>query len=358
MYRLIARCVVVATLFALLAQGRVAAQSSFGTTPSSFPVGSAPLSPRFETTSIQATEPVAKPFTPVMLGDFTGPLGTLFLDLKIAEGQSPRPMDRVYYNFNAFSNVNKDLWNDPTQPVRRLDLYRNVFGMEKTFFDGQVSLGVRVPIYTLNVETKDFYLQPTIKGPVITPGGPGTDSTHFGNISAIVKAILWEDKTTGSLFSGGMTITIPTSSSRLIDPGPSTLAYVQPFGGFILNQGNFFVQGFVSVNLPLARPESIELFTDLGVGYWIFRGDNPSQLITGIAPTVEVHVMDPLRQADPTVSPFGVVDNLRLFNVVDFTLGATVELFGRATLGLGVVVPVTGPKPFDVEGIAQLNWRF
>ena len=81
--------------------------------------------------------------------------------LKIGEGQSPRPMDRVYYNFNGYVNVNKDAWTDPTQPIRQVNLYRSVFGLEKTFFDGQVSLGVRVPFYTTDIETKDVYLQPT-----------------------------------------------------------------------------------------------------------------------------------------------------------------------------------------------------
>jgi hypothetical protein len=40
------------------------------------------------------------------------------------------------------------------------------------------------------------------------------------------------------------------------------------------------------------------------------------------------------------------------------TFGATLELGTRATLGLGVSLPVTGPKPFDMEGLVQLNWLF
>ena len=76
MNRLIARCVVVAASFALLAQSRVVAQSSLVTAPPSYTGGASPLSQPFET-RIQPTSCAAKPFTPVMLGDFTGPLGTL-----------------------------------------------------------------------------------------------------------------------------------------------------------------------------------------------------------------------------------------------------------------------------------------
>src|SRR5262245_17036944 len=47
------------------------------------------------------------PFIPYMLGDFVGPVANLFNDAKIAEGDSPRPVDRVFYRFNWFNNVDK-----------------------------------------------------------------------------------------------------------------------------------------------------------------------------------------------------------------------------------------------------------
>jgi hypothetical protein len=43
---------------------------------------------------------------------------------------------------------------------------------------------------------------------------------------------------------------------------------------------------------------------------------------------------------------------------VDLTAGATFGLGNRSILALGVVTPVTGPKPFDVEALVQLNIRF
>jgi len=38
-----------------------------------------------------------------------------------------------------------------------------------------------------------------------------------------------------------------------LDPGLSTLMYVQPFSGFILNSGDLFVQGFTSMTLRRLR---------------------------------------------------------------------------------------------------------
>ena len=100
------------------------------------------------------------------------------------------------------------------------------------------------------------------------------------------------------------------------------------------------------------------MFNDLGVGYFVYRDRSEDSLITAVAPTFEVHIDTPLRQADPNADQFGATDSLRVNNVVDLTFGSTFEILNRATLGTGVVVPVTGPKPFDVEAIAQLNYRF
>ena len=70
------------------------------------------------------------------------------------------------------------------------------------------------------------------------------------------------------------------------------------------------------------------MFNDLGVGYYVYRS---SGLVRGIAPTAEVHIATPLRQADPSVVEFGVLDDVRLHDVVDFTLGTTVELWAAIT---------------------------
>src|SRR5262249_52146286 len=132
----------------------------------------------------------------------------------------------------------------------------------------------------------------------MVPNDGSFTSTHFGNISGIFKAVLWEDPRTGNLVSGGLTLSLPTASSRLIDPGPSTLAYVQPFVGYIFNYGNAFLQGFSSVTAPLAHAESIVLFNDIGVGYFVYRDPTCRSCLRSVAPTFEVHITNPLRQSD------------------------------------------------------------
>jgi hypothetical protein len=301
------------------------------------------------------------PFTPFMLGDFVGPVANLFTNFKIAEGESPRPVDRVFFKYNYYNNVDKSRWADPTEPIHNVHLNMYTFGMEQTFFNGNASVGVRVPFYTLNGEAKDLRIGPDpATGAVgLIPGGPALDETDFGNIMAIAKLVLWEDRPSGSLLSGGAVVSIPTASNRNLDPGLSTLMYVQPFSGFILNgSGDLFVHGFSSMTLPVARPESIISFTDVGVGYYAYRDGTGSRMVSAVVPTVEVHYTAAIRQPDRRADVFGFVDPLRVHDVVDVTLGTTFEFGRRATLGTGVALPVTGPKPFDAELLVQLNLLF
>ena len=287
-----------------------------------------------------------RPFTPFMLGDFVGFVTNQFSDMKIAEGESPQPLDRVFYRFNWYNNVAPARWTSPTETIHNVNLYRNVFGFEKTFFDGNYSFGLRIPFNTLEADAKPDVV-----------GEQGIHSTQFGNVNGIFKAVLWEDRRTGDLISAGVTLSLPTAASFLINPSQSIVLYVQPYGAFIYNRGDLFFQGFMSITAPILHAESIVLFTDLGVGYWWYR--NPeSRLLTAFVPTFEIHIADPLRQPDSAVQLVGIFDTLRLNNTVDLAVGATLEFGRRTTLGVGLVVPVTGPKPFDLELLAQLNYRF
>ena len=112
----------------------------------------------------------------------------------------------------------------------------------------------------------------------------------------------------------------------------------------------FYAQGFSSCVVPIDSRDVTILFNDFGVGYRIGRADG-DQLITAIIPIAEVHVNTPLNHRDTN----GIVD---AFDEVDFTAGTILEMNKRSTLSIGVVSPVTGPRPFDVEATAQFNLYF
>ena len=94
----------------------------------------------------------------------------------IGDDENPRPQDRLYFEFNYF--------NDASTPTTRIDLSRETFGFEKTFLDGNASIGVRVPFYDTS---GDFSLD---------------DSDDVGDLTIILKYALINNRSTGSCLVG------------------------------------------------------------------------------------------------------------------------------------------------------------
>ena len=121
--------------------------------------------------------------------------------------------------------------------------------------------------------------------------------------------------------------------------------------GFDYLSRDLFLQGFSSLAIPADQRDVTYAFNSLAVGYWAYRDPGVASLITGVVPTVELHVNTPLNHRGDGV-PFDFNTN------VNVTTGVHIELFRRALWGVAVVVPVTSPRPFDFEVITNLNLRF
>jgi hypothetical protein len=125
---------------------------------------------------------------------------------------------------------------------------------------------------------------------------------------------------------------------------------LQPWAGFILSMDDIYTHGFTSLIIP-TQSQDITLYTiDVGVGYWLYRGDDDS-LVTGIIPTLEAHLNIPFSSAGPS-SLIYFPDSLFL------TAGSHFQLVNQAWLTLAAAIPVTGPQLYDVEFVAQFNLRF
>jgi hypothetical protein len=262
---------------------------------------------------------------------------------QIAENESPRPQDRVYVGFNYFDEVNKSVNSRFQADLRNLQVYRGIFGLEKTVLDGNASVGLRIPLYdSLSAESG-------------IPGVGGTD-TGIGDLTVILKYALCQDMMTGDVFSAGLAITAPTgpdtfANSDLIDSFHGTT--FQPFVGYIWNWGDWFIHGFTSIDLPTESDDVTLLRNDIGIGYYLYRDRESMRGLTGVVPTFEVHVNTPLDHRgafdpDPAATP----------DWVDMTMGLTFEFHQQATFAVAFVTPVTGPKPYAYEIMAQFNWRF
>jgi hypothetical protein len=276
--------------------------------------------------------------------------GTAFLPLglggfKIADNNSAMPQDRVYFDFNFFNDFLASTNNRLGTGAQNMNIYRESFGIEKTFLGGNGSVGLILPLNTL-----------TLQSPVVSLNGT---HTGLGDLSVFARYALYRDSANNNWITGGLAVTAPTGSTNFADfsaPSPiSNTAVLQPFVSYLWNFGNLYVQGFSSVYTPTDHSSSpVLLFNDIGVGYYLYRAPVANRWISAVAPTFEVHVTDPLNFRGPITAsnPFGA------FDVVDLGAGVNVFLRARSRLGIGIVTPVTGPRPFTIEALAQFRVSF
>ena len=95
-------------------------------------------------------------------------------------------------------------------------------------------------------------------------------------------------------------------------------------------------------------------YQDIALGYFIYRNPNTNGFIRSVAPTFETHV----NVAFNHNNPFDRRDIIATSHVVDLTQGLNVFLKNNSVLSLGVVEPVTGPRPFNIEALVMLNTFF
>lgn len=319
---------------------------------------SAPAAPEAPTVDLSAVAPQSllagsgetTAFAPNMFGDSSS-VSAFNSSAKIAENESPRPLDRLFFSFNYYNNVDRSILSTTASSIHNVQSFRYTFGAEKTFLDGGFSVGLRAPINTLDADGR------VNRGRFGTIASPGFTDTEFGDLSVILKGVLAQNRETGSLISTGLAVTTATGprhfpsapAGGLLINGQRGTSF-QPFLGALWSSGNFFVHGFSAIEIPTTRSDALLLFDDIGVGYYVYRNGEGDRLLTAIVPTFEVHVNDPLR--DRGGAKNGGPD------IIDLTAGATFEFSRSAALGVGFVTPVTGPKPFDFEILTHLNVRF
>jgi hypothetical protein len=250
---------------------------------------------------------------------------------KITENESPRPTDRVFVTYTYYNDVSRNFVGGTGVS----DLHRETVGFEKTFLDKNASIGFRLPFLEL------------------VGGDEGIEDTSVADLSIIFKYAFINNRETNNVLSAGMVLTVPTGQGLAIE-GDSTLrdTVFQPFVGYIYHLSpNMFIQGFSSIAVPTDTRDVTLMFNSIAACFWLYRDNERDARLRGIIPVVECHVNTPLDHRGLDAGPIGYPD------AVDMTLGAHL-LFRRAEAGFAVGFPVTGPKPYDVEAGATLNFRF
>lgn len=261
---------------------------------------------------------------------------------KVADNNSPIPTDRVYFSFNYFDNVNAAANRALGADIHNIRVYRETLGVELALFDGAASVALSAPLNSLSADS-DI-------------DGLGGSDTDLGDLTATFKYAFLRDPA-GICVSSGLAVTAPTGPSSFA--GTDQVAglhstRLQPFLAYYYCRDAFYVQGFSSIDIPTDARDVTMWYNDLGAGYWVLHRAAPDMRLTGLAPTLEVHVNNPLNHR----GVLGFTDPAGTPDVVDLTGGLNFLFGERTRLGIGVATPLTGPKPFDIEAITQLRVSF
>jgi hypothetical protein len=249
---------------------------------------------------------------------------------KITENESPRPQDRVFAFYNDFEDVAPAATR--ASGLQSTNIQREVAGFEKTFMDGDASFGLRAPV-------------------VEVYGDPTVEHQNFGDLSVILKYAFINDRQTGNVLSAGMVVTAPTGSSFLPVGIPDIHPWLlQPYVGWIVNFKRVYLLGFSSIVVPTDIRDVTFLSNDIAIGYNLYS--NPGAFVSSIVPTIEGHLTTPLNHRGSESEPIGLQD------IFDMTCGTRFGIYDHASVGLSLVFPLTGPKPFDCEFQAAFTWRF
>ncbi len=309
---------------------------------------------------------------------------------KIAENESPLPQDRAYVTYNYFQGtpvrvLNREstltlpdgrvfplrstyagtLTGNPDDPLSTLNstqisnaaIHREVLGVEKTLFDGLLSVGLRLPFFNLNQTVSSVPEADRLYAFRRTPGAGevsyisnGLDTGGVGDLSILVKFALLNDPDTGSVLSTGLMTTVPSGEGLdLVDGTTLRSALLQPFVGWLTTCEDWYLHGFFSILVGTDEREPLVMFNDIGVGYLIRVGDETC-LLRAVIPTLECHVTTPLRSGDG--------DLLQLVDLVTLTGGVHFDLACNSLLTVGGSIPLTGPRPFSYELAVYYNYRW
>ncbi len=351
--------------------------------------GGVTLSATEQFTTIDGNEQVV---TTDLVGNLDVPLAGPMSRLKISDFNKALPVDRVFFFYNHFHNALQnstvtDTGNGPIFSGRPQSIDRYTFGIEKTFFDGQASIEMRLPLFGDPgfVNTSD---------PNFPSATTGVSAGSVGNFALILKQLLFADD--DFTFAAGLGIETPTGDDTKARVGQfqykfaNNAVLLHPWLGFMLApEGNFFLNGFLHCAVPLNGNEVRQvnlgdqmfnvpsgrigilndqtlLFADLGLGVWLV-GPRPQGTLRSLAGIFEFHYTGSLQSADQilvsSMSSGGSTEAVTIgqrrnhFDIVNLTTGL------QCQLGQGSFLRVAGSFParpqdnrfFDAEVLVNFT---
>ncbi len=304
--------------------------------------------------------------------------------LTAASTQAAIPVDRIFFDYGYF---NRFAISSPTGAIAGFNLNQFNIGIEKTFADGNASVYVSVPF---------LYATNNISG---------QDINGLGDVNVGLKYMLWANRDTGSAFTAGFTVAAPTARATVVTstlnvtftggtqpsvvPNPPPIGtilpftattrinptYLQPWAAGLWVWDRFFVHEYFGILIPTDDRVSTFINNNLTIGYNLF--ENRSGTISSITPVFGMQLLLPVNHinnsvgstvttipADITcIGPFPTdqipgLDSFSFPSQVFLSGGLQIGLGERALFSAGVVVPVAGPRGYEIGVTAGLTYFY
>jgi hypothetical protein len=320
------------------------------------------------------------------------------------QAQSARPYDRVFVDYGYFDEFR--VLNPLTGGTQNgFNLNMIGVGGEKTLFDGNASIYVRVPFL------------------LATANVTGQPIDGLGDVTAGFKYVLLQCRETGSALTAGMSVAAPTARDQVVSSTTATVnsylftpathniplpvsavlnspaagpfqvpqsvttmttvnpTFLQPWVAGLWAHDRFFIQDYFGVVVPTDDRVATLINDSLSMGYQVYRG-GPECILSSITPTLGVQVLEPLNHqgiqtsGPATTVPNGVagtpfntiqistppsvppINSFGFPTQVFISAGSQFGLCSRALLSAAVVTPVVGPKAFTVGATVGFNFFF
>lgn len=293
--------------------------------------------------------------------------GSTFARQKWADNSSPIPRDRVFLNYNYFSN----------SQFNGTNINQYTPGFEKTIYDGRASIEFRIPLAgTLsNTVTADA-----------PPAFTSNTTNQLGNLTGYYKHLLFG--TEKIALSGGVGASVPTADdvhvklsngNELLRIRNQAVHVLPFFAGVWSPTERWYNQAAVQVDVDtggntvfgtdqnrnfyrLGRlKDATYFYAGYSTGYWLMQSMDAGKRVNGIAPTLELQFNSSLAPQDGfTNNGFAFGSGGGQVQVLNGIVGLNLLHRRDRTMTVAYATPLGGGHDQQYSGQLRLfvNWYF
>ena len=280
-----------------------------------------------------------------------------------ASAENVIPVDRVFFDYGYFNAFRVPNSAGTTPAIGGFNLNSFYIGVEKTLLDGRSSVFIKLPFLEA------------------TDNSTGYPIDGVGDLGLGAKFLFLTDYETGTGVSGGLSVYVPTTrdedfrTTNNLSTGTTTTRitnpiFLQPWIGGIYVGDRFFVQEYLGVIIPTDHDlAATSINNDVTLGYTLYRTSS-GQFLSSVTPLLDIQTFIPVSRAGAPNIPAGTVPGVTdlgpggLSAQYGFSYelsmcpGIQLGLGSRTLLSTNLIVPVLGPRTFNVGASIGLSWLF